>query len=70
VTRLERARYLDQMNSKAYTAEDSEAGAFYARRADEIDALLKRLHQGEAVPLNEIRSALDNSHAVRYGGSF
>jgi hypothetical protein len=70
MTRLEQARHFDQMNSKAYTAEDSEAGVFYARKSQEIDSLLKRLQQGEVVPLDEVQSALDNSHAGRYGGSF
>jgi hypothetical protein len=71
MSRLEQARKIDLMNSRSYTGgENSDAGVFYYRKAQEIDSLMNRLQEGQAVPASEVRSALDNSHAVRYGGSF
>lgn len=69
ISRLEQARHNDRMNSQSYRdGADSDAGVFYYRRGKEIDALLNKLHEGQAVSVDAVRRALDNSHVVRYGG--
>lgn len=69
ISQLEQARLSDRMNSQSYMGgENSEAGLFYYRKGQEVDALLKRLRAGHAVSTETIKSALDDSKAVRYGG--
>ena len=46
-----------------------DAGIFYDQKSQEIDVLLKRFRQGEAVSMDDVLSALNNADAVRYGGS-
>jgi len=71
ISRLEQARHNDRMNSNSYRdGADSDAGIFYYQKGQEIDALLKNLNEGQAVSVNAVRRALDNSDAVRYGGQF
>ncbi len=69
ISQLEHARYIDRMNSRSYAGgDDSEAGIFYYRKGQEVDALLNTLREGHAVSVEAVQSALDNSNAVRYGG--
>jgi len=71
ISRLERARRIDQMDAQGYMgAANRDAGIFYYQKSQEIDALLKRFRQGEAVSMDDVLSALNNADAVRYGGSF
>lgn len=71
ISRLEQARDNDRMNSQSYReGADSEAGMFYFRKAQEIDALLNKLRNGQAVSVDAVGRALDNSDVVRYGGEF
>jgi hypothetical protein len=69
ISRLARARHIDRMNAQGYMgAANRDAGLFYYQKSREIDELLKELHRGEAVPMRDVRSALNTSDAVRYGG--
>ncbi len=68
--RLEQARHLDRMNARSYTGgDDSEVGIFYSHKAREVEAVLNKLHAGKTVSAEEVKNALDNSKAVRLGGS-
>jgi hypothetical protein len=70
ISRLEQARHLDRMNAQSYTGGvDSEARRFYYGKAQEVDALLNRLHEGHAVSARDVQRALDNSGAARFAGS-
>jgi hypothetical protein len=67
---LEQARYVDVMNAQSNTAGySSDARIYYYHKAQEIDSLLKRLDEGKSVRLTEVKMALDNSQAWRYGGN-
>jgi len=71
ISRLEQARRNDQMDAQGYMgAANRDAGLFYYRKSREVDAILKRLRQGETVSMDDVQSALNNTDAVRYGGSF
>ncbi len=68
MAQLKEARYADKMNAQSYTSEDNAAGMYYVHKQQQIDEILKRLQKGETVPVDDVKRALDNSHAVRYGG--
>jgi hypothetical protein len=71
MSRLAQARHVDRMNAQGYMgAANRDAGLFYYKKTVEIDELLKQLRRGEAVPMSDVQSALNNSDAARYGGSF
>jgi hypothetical protein len=71
ISRLERGRRIDQLNAQGYMGgDDRDIGMFYYHKAQEIDDILKRLRQGEAVSLDDIQKALDNSGATRLGGIY
>jgi hypothetical protein len=68
MAQLKRAQYIDKMNSQVYTSGySSEAGVYYARKAQAIGSLLERMHANEPVSRAEVEHALDNSEAWRYG---
>jgi hypothetical protein len=69
ISRLEQARYVDRMNARSYTSEDNEAGMYYQHKTQQIDSILEKLREGGAVSAEDVNRALDNSHAVRYGGA-
>ncbi len=70
MSRLRQARHIDWMNSRSFSGgEDSAAAAFYYHKAQQADALLWRLHERQPVLTDEVRRALDNSDAWRYGGT-
>jgi hypothetical protein len=69
ISRLEHGRRIDQLNAQGYMGGDyRNIGMFYYHKAQEIDDILKKLRQGEAVSLDDVQKALDNSGAVRFGG--
>jgi hypothetical protein len=71
ISGLEQARQIDRLNAQSYMGGDNrDAGLYYYRKSQETDALLKRLRQGETVPLDDVRRALNNHNAIRYGSSF
>jgi hypothetical protein len=63
---LKDAEDSDRGNSISYTSDDPSLGHHYARKADEVSALIKRLEGGEQVAPVEIDNALDNSEARFY----
>lgn len=64
--KLKEAEYSDRGNSHSYTSDDPSVGHYYARKADEVSALVKRLEGGQSVRREEIENALDNSEAGFY----
>jgi hypothetical protein len=71
ISRLERARRIDQLDAQGYRGgENREIGIFYYRKSQEIDSILTKLRQGEAVSTEEVQRAFDNSGAARLGGSY
>src|SRR5579863_2572124 len=67
IATLERAEHLDRLNAASYTGEDSDEGVAYYQKAEQVHALLKKLQSGETVSEDDVRSALDNHDAVRFG---
>jgi hypothetical protein len=59
--KLQDAEYSDRGNSSSFSSDDPSVGHYYARKADEVSALIKRLEGGQSVPREEIDHALDNS---------
>jgi hypothetical protein len=71
ISRLERGQRIDQLNAQGYTGGDyRNIGLFYHHKAQEIDDILKKLRQGEAVLLDDVQKALDNSGANRFGAIY
>jgi hypothetical protein len=71
ISRLQQARQVDRMDARGFMGGvNRDAGLFYYRKSQEVEALLKRLRQGEPVPISDIQRALDNRDVVRYGGGF
>jgi hypothetical protein len=71
ISRLERGRRVDQLNAQGYMGGDyRNIGLFYHQKAQEIDAILEKLRQGEAVSLDDVQKALDNSGAARFGAVY
>jgi hypothetical protein len=67
VTLKHRERH-DRDQAQSYTdGADSDRGLFYARKADEIKALLDKLQQGQAISRDDVHHAMSNKHAERYG---
>jgi hypothetical protein len=64
--KLQDAEYSDQGNSSSFSSDDPSVGHYYARKADEVSALIKRLNGGQSVSREEIDHALDNSQARFY----
>ena len=64
--KLREAKYADRANSNSYSSDDPSLGRYYARKAEEVSAVIKRLEGGQSVPREEIQSALDNSKAGFY----
>ncbi len=71
ISALEQARHIDRMDAQSYMGSaNRDAGLFYYQKHQEIDALLKRLRQGEPVSLDDVQRALNNRNAIRYGSIF
>jgi hypothetical protein len=71
ISRQKRARHIDLMNAQGYNGGvNRDAGMFYYEKSLEIDGILEQLHQGRAVSLRAVRSALNNTDAIRYGATF
>jgi len=64
--KLKEAEYADRGNSQSYTSDDPSIGHNYARKAEEVSALIKRLKGGQSVRREEIEGALDNSETRFY----
>ncbi len=70
MTRLRQARHVDWMNSQSFAGgEDNAASAYYYHKAEQANALMWMLHEGRPVLTDEVKRALDNSDAWRYGGT-
>jgi hypothetical protein len=68
ISSLERGQRIDQLNAQSYMGGASrEVQIFYHQKADEIDDILKKLRQGETVSHDDVKKALDNSGAARFG---
>lgn len=63
--RLREAERADRMNSESYT-DNSTLGHYYARKADEVDAVIVRIQKGESVPADDVNEALNNDEATQY----
>jgi hypothetical protein len=63
--RLEDAEYADRGNSISF-GDNPTLGHYYRRKADEVNAVIKRLENGQSVPREEVEHALDNSEASHY----
>jgi hypothetical protein len=48
--KLQDAEYSDRGNSSSYSSDDPSVGHYYARKADEVSALIKRLEGGNRFP--------------------
>jgi hypothetical protein len=58
----------DRDQAQSYTdGSDSDRGMFYSQKADEIQGLINKLQQGQAVSKQDVHHAMNNAHAVRYG---
>jgi len=58
----------DRDQAQSYMGGDeSDRGAFYLRKADEIKGLLAELEQGQPISRDDVRHAMSNKKAVRYG---
>lgn len=64
--RLQHAEQSDRMNGTSWTADNPTLDQYYDHKADQVDALIKKLEAGQTVSAKEVEHALDNSGAQRY----
>jgi hypothetical protein len=66
--KLRAADYADRMNSTSWTADNPTLDHLYARKAESVEAVTKRLEAGGPVAPAQVARALDTSRARRLGG--
>ena len=63
---LRDAERADRMNSKSHTDSNPSLDQYYARKADEVHAVIVRIQRGESVPADDVNEALNNDEATQY----
>ncbi len=67
IQRLQAAETFDRDSSSAFTRSAPSLDHYYARKADEVHDIIRRLQAGQEVPEDDIQHALDNSLASTFG---
>jgi hypothetical protein len=67
---LKQALIADRMNSHAWTTDNPTLDRFYAEKAREVEFLIRRLENGQAVMASAVERAMNNRQAVGLSGEF
>ncbi len=63
---LREAKVADQGNARSFSDSDSSLDHYYARKAREVDHLIKQLEQGQTISKAQMEQALNTDRAATY----
>lgn len=70
IAELRNAKSIDAGNARSFSAEDNSVDHYYARKAREVDQLLRQLENGQSISKAKMDKALNNERAETYAPGY